>query len=333
MIISPQPNNSPVIAANAKQGKTQETSDKAPYTLSKSISHIVDVGHSIITTPPTIKSARFLHTILCQVGLPRSRPEGRRFERSNGGAMLLLEAGEMPKHGRWVQLPLPYGSRPRLILIHISTKAKREKTRLINVGRSMTDFMHSLGIEPSGHDYHRFLIQVEALAACRMTLGISTPTRNEMKRADPIQRFAAWLSNDGTQNTMWPGEIELSQEYYDSLADSAVPLDPRALQALKGRSLALDVYFWLAHRLRRIRRVGGTKISWSNLTGQFGHEYGDPKNFKREFRTALRAVCALYPDARVEEVCGGLVLRASPPPVPEIRSIVLLPSSGDNQPK
>jgi hypothetical protein len=30
----------------------------------------------------------FLHAVLCQVGLPRSRPNGRSFERSSGKAQM-----------------------------------------------------------------------------------------------------------------------------------------------------------------------------------------------------------------------------------------------------
>ena len=111
--------------------------------------------------------------------------------------------------------------------------------------------------------------------------------------------------------------IELTPEFYASLAESAVPLDARALGALKHSALALDVYSWLAHRLHRIRGRAGTKLSWANLRAQFGQEYRDPKDFKREMAKALRSVVAVYPDARVEQVTGGLVLMPSRSPVPK----------------
>ena len=81
--------------------------------------------------------------------------------------------------------------------------------------------------------------------------------------------------------------------------------------------MALDVYSWLAHRLHRVRGASGTRLSWANLRSQFGQEYRDPKDFKREMVKALRAVCAVYPDARVEQVAGGLVLLPSRSPVPK----------------
>jgi hypothetical protein len=173
------------------------------------------------------------------------------------------------------------------------------------------EFLLLLGISTGGEEYSNFRRQMRALAACQMSLGIGLETLN----AKPIKRFAAWINNTGNQRTFWPGVIELTPEFYASLADYAVPLDPRALGALKHSALALDIYSWLAHRLHRVRAAAGTKVSWANLREQFGQEYCDPRNFKREMTKALRAVIAVYPDARIEEVAGGLVLMPSRPPV------------------
>lgn len=98
-----------------------------------------------------------------------------------------------------------------------------------------------------------------------------------------------------------------------------MPLDHRALSALKHSALALDVYSWLAHRLYRIDRRKTAMLSWGNLRQQFGQEYGDAKNFKKAFRIALRQAQAVYPDAAIEEIVGGLRLRSSPPPIRQAR--------------
>jgi len=90
---------------------------------------------------------------------------------------------------------------------------------------------------------------VEALAACRLTLGMFAEGQAITVDAKPIKRFAAWLDQDGSQPTLWPGSLELTQDFYNTLLDHAVPLDYRALSALKHSALALDVYTWLAHRL------------------------------------------------------------------------------------
>ncbi|WP_287819600.1 replication protein RepA, partial [Achromobacter sp.] len=110
----------------------------------------------------------------------------------------------------------------------------------------------------------------------------------------------------------------LSESYFRQLIENGVPLDNRALLALKGSALALDVYTWLAHRLHRIE--GRPLIlHWKALREQFAQEYRgkDPdKDFKKEFVPALKAAMAVYPQAKVKQVTGGLMLLPSPPPIP-----------------
>jgi replication initiator protein len=275
---------------------------------------IVRLAGEIAGGPP--ERPDYLHSVLCQVGLPRRRVrvEGTTFERANGNASLLIEAGKLWNGRDWAPQPLPYGTRPRLALVHLSSEAVRTRSPAVEVGHSVREFLLRLGISTGGEEYANFGRQMRALAACRMSLGVGLETLE----AKPIRRFAAWVGSSPHQRALWPGVIELTPEFYESLSDSAVPLDARALGALKHSALALDVYSWLAHRLHRIRDRAGTKLSWANLRAQFGQEYRDPKDFKREMAKALRAVLAVYPDARVEQVAGGLVLMPSRSPVPKM---------------
>ena len=160
-----------------------------------------------------------------------------------------------------------------------------------------------------------FRKQMEALAACRLTIGMKSEGKVVTVDAKPINLFETRLQHDDSQQTLWPGVLELSQDFYDTLAQHAVQLDYRPLSALKHSALALDVYTWLAHRLCRIKQATGSMLSWENLRDQFGQEYAISKDFKREFRNALHQVRLVYPDARIEEVPGGIVLRESPPPI------------------
>jgi len=266
----------------------------------------------------------FLHAVLCQVGLPRSRVGGDRFERTSGAASLLVEAGSLWNSRQWVRQQLPYGPKPRLALIHICSEAVRTQQPRVEVGNSVRDFLLRLGLDTGGREYHRFRIQMQALAACRMTVGIGASTVD----AKPIKEFAAWLDSSGGQRTIWPGEIELTADFFGSLIEHAVPIDHRALGALKHSALAMDVYVWLAHRLWRIRSSGGARLSWANLRDQFGQEYQDPKDFKKKFKPALAAAISVYPDARIETVAGGLLLFPSPPPIR--RTLVAVQKRGED---
>ena len=283
----------------------------------------IEVAAEIMQEPPD--RADYLHAVLCQVGMPRSKTAEREFVRRSGSVFMKLEAGSLFNGiDDFIRQPLPYGSRPRLVMVHISSEAVRTQRREIEIGDSIRDFMGRLGILDGGGPrggYTMFKRQMQALAACRLTLGLATLGRSVTINTQPITRFEAWLQPEGGQHTLWPGELQLSQEFFETLVGHAVPLDPRALSGLKGSALALDVYSWLAHRLCRINGAS-VKLSWGNLRAQFGQEYADTKDFKRAFRLALRQVLALYPDARVEEEPGGLVLKPSRPPLAKTQVLI-----------
>jgi hypothetical protein len=69
------------------------------------------------------------------------------------------------------------------------------------------------------------------------------------QRARPFSRYETWSHVSGNQKVLGPDTLELSQEFYDTLTGHAVPLDPRALAALRHSALVLDVYSWLAEPL------------------------------------------------------------------------------------
>jgi hypothetical protein len=241
-----------------------------------------------------------------------------------------LEAGKLWNGKEWIQQPLPYGTTPRLVMVYASSEAIRTQSRRVEVGDSMRQFLLKLGMSDGGGPrggYTAIRKQVEALAACRLTIGMQDQGKVVTVDAKPIRKFEAWLHHDGSQRTLWPGVLELHTEFYETLASHAVPLDYRALSALKHSSLALDVYTWLAHRLYRISKPSGVMLSWQNLRDQFGQEYADSRDFKREFKNVLRQVSAVYPTARIEDVDGGIKLYESPPLIAKTSVAFSLPSN------
>jgi hypothetical protein len=274
----------------------------------------------------------YLPAVLCQVGLPRSSTPGRTFERISGNVSLRVEAGSVFDGKGWQQQPLPYGVRPRLALVHIATQAVRTNSLTVDIGGSVNAFLTELGLGNGGKAYGQMRAQMNALAVCNLRLGrVETRDIEGQSRdiavsldAKPFRQFAAWIDNRGDQPALWPTEIELTQEFFDSIRSTAVPLRHEALAKLSHSALALDVYTWLAHRLCRVRR-GGSRISWAALQQQFGTEYKDRKAFKLQFRKRMTEVLAAYPEARVDDVDGGIMLHASPPPIPRTRVVQRLP--------
>lgn len=268
----------------------------------------------------------FLHAVLCQVGLPRSPTKERAFIRSSGTASLRIEAGQWFDGRGWQDMPLPSGTRPRLVLFHVCSEAVRTRSPVVEVENSSSAFLKRLGIAKGGESMRQFKHQMLALAACRMQLGYQTASRVVNLKCDPIEQFEAWLQHaDNGQRVMWPGVMTLSGKFYETLIEHAVPLEPGAIAQLQNSALALDTYTWLAHRLCRVKQNAGAMLPWRALQEQFGQEYSNPKDFKRELSGALRKALAVYPAARVEKVRGGLRLYPSPPPVRRKSVVVAIP--------
>lgn len=295
-----------------------------------------EADRGIASGPPD-----YLPAVLCQVGLPRSPVQGRTFERVSGGVSLQVEAGSVFDGRAFVQQPIPYGIRPRLALIHIATEAIRTNSRTVDVGGSVNAFLTELGLDNGGKAYRQMRAQMTALAACTLTLGrVESRTIAGQNRdiavtlaAKPFRQFSAWIDNTGDQPSLWPTEIELTDEFFYAIKETAVPLKPAALAQLSHSALSLDIYTWLAHRLWRVRK-GGSRVSWAALQEQFGGEYADRKEFKRQFRKRLTEALAAYPEAKVEPTEGGIMLQASPPPIPRAKAVVKrLPKPAPAKPK
>ena len=123
-----------------------------------------------IAPAPEIDPA-FTHALFAQIGLPRSPTDARTFHRRSGRASLLLEAGSLFDGVQFVPQPLPSGTRPRLVLLHVCTEAVRTQRAKIEIGDSVRQFLRWLGIDAGGKSMAYFRREMCALAACRMTLG------------------------------------------------------------------------------------------------------------------------------------------------------------------
>ena len=290
--------------------------------LSAKQERIIQTALDLDDDPAGQADVSYMHSVLTQVSLPRRKVTGDSFERRSGNASVLLQAGKLWNGRAFEDQLLPYGPMPRLIIAWMSTFAIRNRTREIPVGNSATEFLEVLGYTVGGGKrgtYTTFRQQTRSLAAVRMTLGLGTSTFN----GGMIEQFDAWQS-EGRSLALWPGRLVLGENFYGSLIERAVPLNNQVLRALRGSSLALDIYTWLAQRLHRVHSDKGDEISWVRLKEQFGHEYSDDaqgrKNFRKEFESALNDVLRLYPKARIEpSIRGGenvgKILRLSPPPV------------------
>jgi hypothetical protein len=263
----------------------------------------------------------FQHTILCQAGLPyRKQKELRRWQRQNGRASLEIEAGRAlhPLKKKYIDLPLPYGPKARLVLIHLNSEAIKTGTPTIEVEDSMTAFIRRLlKRNPNGREIRHFKDQLSSLATATIRLAILAVEHAVQINTQIVTTFDLWFPKNPNQRVLWPSTVRLSQEYFDTLVKHAVPLDERSVSALAHSPMALDVYVWLAQRLHRINPARPQFIPWKALYQQFGQGFARIRKFREKFFWVLKQAQTQYPAARMEVDGGGLTLRQSPPPVPQ----------------
>jgi hypothetical protein len=261
----------------------------------------------------------FQHTVLCQTGLPYRATSERRWERRNGRVTLEVEAGRAyhPQKQQFFDLPLPFGPKARLIMIHLNSEAVRTRERVIEVEDSMTAYIRLLqGREPNGKEIRKFKDQLSALSAAVIRMATAIDGRAFQVTTTIVEKFDLWFPKDASQRVLWPTTVELSDSYFQSLLNHAVPLDQRAVAALAHNAMALDIYAWLAQRLCRISQVTPALVPWVSLHEQFGHGYESVRKFRQVFLHTLKTcVVPAYPDAKIEATPQGLILKTSPPPI------------------
>jgi hypothetical protein len=284
-------------------------------TMTAKMHRLIEASARVAAKPPTAKEIGFQHTVLCQTSLPHRPTTARTWEREQGNVSLSIEAGRIKRGRRWVDLPLPYGEKPRLLLIYLNSEAVRTGSPIINVEDSMTAFVRSLGIEPNGAHIRSFKEQTTRLAAANIRLAVGDGPSSVQGQMHIVKAFDLWWPKHENQRVMWPTMLRLSEDYFNALKGHAVPLDHRAVAELKGSSLCLDIYGWLAQRLHRIPASRPQHISWSSLKAQFGADYKRMVDFRLKFIRVLRMVQTVYQAARIEETESGVTLFHSPSPV------------------
>lgn len=264
--------------------------------------------------------AAWTHSAFCQTGLPHSKPvsNSEPWHRKNGALHLVVEPGTIIDQDRPRYVGVPYGAKARLILIYIQTHVRDDG--VVPLGRSLSDWMRRIGFAVTGGSRGSigpFRDQVLRLARARISIHwVAGGTSAAVVDRTPVDGLTLWA--DDPLHT-WRDALHLSPGFLAELREHRVPLYAGAVAHLRGSSLALDLYAWLAHRLHMLRPLRHTDIRWSLLRAQLGADFSRDADLAAKIRVILPDVLAVYPYARVEPVAHGLRLYHSPPPVPKDR--------------
>ena len=269
----------------------------------------------------TVGDAAFLYSGWCLTALPHSKiPDDEVWRLENGNIVLLVEPGRRARPGQPDEfVGVPYGPTARLILIYLQTEALRTNSRSIELGRSMNDWFGRMDKKSGGKSYRLAREQAERIASCRFTFHSERDGVRAIRNQSIVEEGLLFLAGkqDERQTSLFQEGVVLSESFYRSLKEHAVPLEERAIRHISGSSMCIDVYCWLAYRLHALKRP--TPVSWAALHSQFGRAYGQLGAFKRQFLgKTLPAALAVYPEAAdkgVEVTEKGVILKPAKPPI------------------
>jgi hypothetical protein len=260
----------------------------------------------------------YQHSVLAQTSMPYRDPGSLRiWSRANGAVKLELQAGRIldPQSKSFVDVGLPFGPKPRLVLYHLNAEALRTRSPVIELGDSLTAFVQRLGLAGSGRDIRTVREQLVRLAAADFRLGMCYGRHAVTIPGRVITGLELWAPKDPAQRSLWPTRVKFSTEYFESLLEYAVPLNEQAVIRLSHSAAALDIYCWLAQRAHRVPKGSPAFIPWVSLKEQFGAEFGRLVDFRRFFSRTLKEVRCVYPDVQARLDGKGLSVGHSLPPV------------------
>ncbi len=265
-----------------------------------------------------VGSVAYVARVLAMATLPHSKQEKNEFKRTNGDLTISMVAPS--------EVGLPFGTYPRLILSWIVTEATRTQSHVLELGDSLSAFMHELGMVPHGGRWGtitRLREQMSRLVATAISWKTERPGERHLYSVVPIYgSHLYWNPRNPFQRDLWQSTLEINRDFYDAVIQNPVPVDMRAMKVLahERSPLALDIYSWLTYRLSYLEEP--TVIPWGSLQFQFGGDFARKEDFKRKFLERLQLVKQLYPAARVrpseDRRRPGLILEPSPTHVPKL---------------
>ncbi len=220
------------------------------------------------------------------------------------------------------------GRYPRLILIWMTTEAVRTGSRELELGSSLSRFMAQLGLQATGGHWGtipRFRDQIERLVGAAISTRWSSDANGQNQSGGEnllvADRFHLWWTpQELPHGSLAKSSVTLSMNFFEQLVAAPVPLDLRAVRALKRSPLALDLYAWATRRVSYLSRP--TLIPWESLRRSFGAGYADTPQGRSCFRAkaieAFHRIVMVYPELKIESQDNGLLLRPSGPHISKV---------------
>ena len=255
------------------------------------------------------------YTGFCLTSLPHKKiADDQIWERKGHKVTLVVEPGALRVAGKTVKFGVPFGSRARMILLYLQTEAVRTNSREVELGGSMRSWMERLGLSVGGETARALKEQAARISACSLKFFWDGEDMDSWARGGIVSAGLRFKVDQGVGcDKLWDDRVVLDEVFWRTLREHPVPLQEAAVRQLAHRSLALDVYIWLAWRCHQLKAP--TPISWLALNSQFNTTGQQLKHFKPILNEAIRAATAAYPGCRVDLDERTVTIYPSKPPV------------------
>jgi len=277
----------------------------------------IDAAHEVLSDERG--QIGIAHAGFAMAALPHKKINEAIWERDGGQVKLLVESGlDSSKH----PIGIPYGSIARMILLYLQTEAVKTQSREVELGASMNAWLTAMNIPVGGKTYQIVREQARRISRCRLTFFRRTSNAEIVTNGAFVRDAILPLDPSiGGQIPLWQERVRLDEGFYQSLIEHPLPLRETAIRQISRRSMAIDLYIWLAYRLHVLD--GPVDVGWPALRRQFGEGYKELRFFRRDMQPSLKLALAVYPEAHVEvDEKVGLTLYPSPPPIPKKRAII-----------
>ena len=242
---------------------------------------------------------------------PGATPENSK--RVNGPYKLVMIAGADCK--------LPFGNLPRLILAWVSTEAVQTQSRELVLGRSLAEFMRTLGVYSSGGRVQiRLRNQMRRLFSAHVQLVYEDKHGEARVSSSVADRTELWWNErKPDEPVLWESKIHLSEPFFNEIISHPVPIDMNTLTALKRCSLGLDLYLWLVYRTFSLRAP--QRLTWKQLYRQFGAHPAKAsnkfivRNFRQNVLRELKKIKLAWKNLNYSTAPGVLILHPSTPAI------------------
>jgi hypothetical protein len=281
---------------------------------------LVQIAHEVMSDDQQAMGIGY--SGMCLTGLPyRKMPDEKPWVRKGHMVTLMIEPGYLLIRGKPIRYGVPYGSRGRILLIHLMTQAVRNNSREVTLGRSAKDALERMGLSYGGESSRAIRDQGARLAACSLRWAWEYDNGDTNHRGSIITSSFRLHDHDEDerQPSLFSDAVMLDEEFFAALKKHPVPFAEEAIRQLSHSPMSIDIYAWLGYRLHSLTRP--TDISWPALAAQFGSNYKNIRQFRADFILSLQEAYAAYPDAEIELTESGLRLHPSPPPISKIVSL------------